>query len=112
PVHQKKWLAPPPPLVWPNGCPAGPAPLALLLGMLVQPTLHRLNNVLMLPSGDPPLLAGCAAVFDGAVLAGVGPVAAQDQSMFLVCVVVGELLAGRTNVDILPSPVTQALLSH
>ncbi len=48
------------------------APLAHLLRMLVEPALHRLENVLMLPSGDPSLLAGGAAVLDGAALAGVG----------------------------------------
>jgi hypothetical protein len=34
----------------------------------------------MFPSGDPSLLAGGATVLDGAALAGVGPVAAQDQT--------------------------------
>ena len=33
------------------------APLAHLLRMLIEPALHRINNVLMLPSGDPSLLA-------------------------------------------------------
>src|ERR1700693_6249584 len=46
------------------------APLAHLLRMLVEPALHRLENVLVLPSGDPPLLAGGAAMLDGAALAG------------------------------------------
>ena len=59
------------------------APLAHLLRMLVEPALNRLENMLMLPSGDPPLLAGGAVMLDGAALAGVGPVAAQDQSIFL-----------------------------
>jgi hypothetical protein len=35
--------------------------------MLIEPALHRINNVLMLPSGDPSLLALGAAVLDGAV---------------------------------------------
>ena len=35
-------------------------------------------------------------MLDGAALAGVGPVAAQDQSVFLGRVVIGELLTGRT----------------
>jgi len=52
------------------------APLAHFLRMLVEPALHCLENVLMLPSGDPSLLANRAAVLDGAALAGVGPVAA------------------------------------
>ena len=61
----------------------GFAPLAHLLRMLVEPALNRLENMLMLPSGDPPLFAGGAVVLDGAALAGVGPVAAQDQVHFL-----------------------------
>ena len=48
------------------------APLAHLFRMFVEPALHCIENVLMLPSGDPSLLAGGAAVLDGAALAGVG----------------------------------------
>jgi hypothetical protein len=43
--------------------------------MLVEPALHRLKNVLVLPSGDPSFLAGGATVLDGAALAGFGRVA-------------------------------------
>src|SRR4029077_5773476 len=75
------------------------APLAHLLRMLVEPALHCLENVLLLPSGDPSFLAGGAAVLDGAALAGVGPIAAQDQSIFLVRVVVGEPFTGRNNLN-------------
>src|SRR5207249_19697 len=50
---------------------------AHLLRMLVEPALHRLENVLMLPSRDPSLLAGGAALPDGANRrwsnSGVGP---------------------------------------
>ena len=54
----------------------------------------------MLPAGDAPLLAGGAALLDGAVLAGVGPVAPQNQPVFLVRIVVGEPFTGRTNVNV------------
>jgi len=47
--------------------------------------LHGFDNVLMLPSRDPSLLASGTAMFDGAVLAGIGQIAAQDQSVFLGC---------------------------
>jgi hypothetical protein len=40
------------------------APLAHLLRMLVQPSLHRVENMLMLPPGDASLLAGGAGVLD------------------------------------------------
>jgi hypothetical protein len=48
------------------------APLAHLLRMLVEPALNGFKNMLMFPSRDPSFLAGGAAVFDGATLAGVG----------------------------------------
>src|SRR5476649_1578777 len=88
------------------------APLAHLLRMLVEPALHRLENGLMFPSGDPSLLAGGATVLDGAALAGVGPVAAQGQSVFLGRVVVGEPFAGRTDVNVLPSQIAEVLLAE
>src|SRR5665648_423246 len=88
------------------------APLAHLLRMLVEPTLHRLENALMFPSGDPSLLAGGATVLDGAALAGVGPVAAQDQSVFLGRVVVGEPFAGRTDVNVLLRHIAEVLLAE
>jgi len=51
-------------------------PLTHLLWMLVEPALDRLENMFMLPSGDPTLLTGGAVVLDSAALARVGPVAA------------------------------------
>ena len=38
-------------------------------------------------------------MLDDAALAGVGPVAVQDQPIFLVRIVVGESFTGRTDVD-------------
>jgi hypothetical protein len=63
-----------------------------------EPTLHRLENVFMCPSGDPSLLGGSAAVIDGVALAGVGPVEVQDHPIFLLGIVVGEPFSGWTNV--------------
>src|SRR5262245_9176671 len=88
------------------------APLTHLFRMLVEPALHRLENVLMLPSGDSSLLAGGAAVLDRAALAGAGPVAVQDQSMFLIRVVVGEPFSGRTDIDVLLHHVAEVLLAE
>ena len=51
------------------------ASLAHLLRMLVEPTLHGFENVLMLPSGD---VADRATAFDGTGATEIGPVAAQD----------------------------------
>src|SRR5204863_5651907 len=88
------------------------ASVAHLLRMLVEPVLHRLENVLMLPSGDASLLAGGAVMLDGAILAGIGPVAAQDQSIFLVRVVVGEPFTGGTNVNVLLRHIAEVLLAE
>src|SRR5580704_3710748 len=86
------------------------AALAHLLRMLVEPALNGFENVLMFPSGDPSFLAGGASGLDCTALADVGPVAAQHQSVFLGRVVVGELLAGRTNVNVLGSHIAEVLL--
>ncbi len=49
----------------------------------------------MLPAGDPALLARGATVLDGAVLAGVGPVAALDEPLFLDRKTIDQTLTGR-----------------
>src|SRR6478609_2904636 len=88
------------------------AALAHLLRMLVEPALNGFENVLMFPSGDPSFLAGGASGLDYTALADVGPVAAQHQPVFLGRVVVGELLAGRTNVNVLVSHIAEVLLAE
>ena len=69
--------------------------------MRVEPALDGRENMLMI--SDPPLLASGAAVLDGAALPCIGPVAAQDQFILLVRVVVGEPFSGRTEVNKLAS---------
>lgn len=96
----------------PNGCSTVSRREAHLLRMFVEPALHGLENVLMFPSGDPSLLAAGASLLDGAALAGIGPVAAQEHSMFFVGVVVGEPFAGRTDVDVFLHDVAKVLLAE
>ena len=86
-------------------------PLAHFFRMLVEPPLNGLESLLMLPTRDPSLLAGGAAGFDGAALAGAGPVAMQNQPVFLVRVMMGEPFTGRTDVDIFLSHVAKVLLA-
>jgi hypothetical protein len=70
--------------------------------MLVSPaSASGFENMLMLPARDPSFLAGGAAVFDGAARAGIGPIAAQDQTVFFVGVAVGETFTCRTDIEIL-----------
>jgi hypothetical protein len=52
------------------------APLTHLFWMLVEPALHRFENMLVLPPGDASLLAAGASLLDGAALACIGPVSA------------------------------------
>src|SRR5450759_4668935 len=88
------------------------APFAHLFRMFVEPALHRLENVLMLPSGDPSFLASGAAVLDAAALAGFGRVAAQDQSIFRGGEGVGKPFTGRTDVNVIFSYITEVLLAE
>src|SRR5260370_41427355 len=88
------------------------APLTNFRRIFVEPALPGLENVLMLPSSDPSLLGGGAAVLDGAAPAGVGPVAVQAQSVFFGREGVGEPLSGRTNVNILLRHVAEVLLAE
>jgi hypothetical protein len=50
------------------------APLAHRLGVLVEPALDRLEDVLMLPSGDPALSGWRALALDRAARAGGSPI--------------------------------------
>ena len=54
---------------------AGLATGANLLWVLIKPSFDGLENVFMLPARNPPFLARRAAMFEGAVLAGIAPVA-------------------------------------
>src|SRR5207237_10361730 len=88
------------------------APLAHFLRVLVESPLNGFEKVFMLPSGDSPLLAGGAVLLDGAAPAGVGRVAAQDQSVFFGREGVGEPLSHRTNVNGLLDEVAEVVLAE
>jgi hypothetical protein len=77
------------------------APLAHGLRILVEPPLHGLKHMLVLPPRDPALHSCRAAALERAGSAGVGPVAAQCQSVFDVGVVVPQPFAGRAAIDVL-----------
>src|ERR1700686_5231812 len=80
--------------------------------ILVQARLHGIDNVLVLPPLDAALRSLRALSLQHAGAARVGPVMAQDQSIFLVREVVGELLTGRTDVNVLLSHVAKVLLAE
>src|ERR1700681_2730287 len=80
--------------------------------IFVEPRLHVFDNVLVLPPRDAALRSLRALSLQRAGMARVGPVAAQDQSIFLVREVVGELLTSRTDVNVLLSHVAEVLLAE
>jgi hypothetical protein len=86
------------------------APLMHLFGMLVDTMLDRLKNVLVLPSGNPTLLAGSTTMLDDTALAGSGPVAAHGQSVLLGREVVGEPVASWTDINVLLGHVTEGAI--
>ena len=88
------------------------APLAHLLGVLVEPPLDGLEDVFVLPAGDPALPARGAAILDGASLAGRGPVAAQGQPVLLVRVAVDQAFAGRAKIDIVCGHIDKVLFDE
>jgi hypothetical protein len=50
------------------------APLAHGLWVFVEPALHRLEDVLMVPSGDPALFGWCTLALDRAAWTSGGPI--------------------------------------
>jgi hypothetical protein len=65
-VFLRKCVDPIHDLIVPNGCSTVWRRWFIFIWMLVEPALYRLENVFMLPSGDPSLLGGGEAVLDGA----------------------------------------------
>src|SRR5271170_3464253 len=80
--------------------------------IFIEPRLHGFDNALVLPPRDAALRSFRALSLQCAGMARVGPVAAQDQSIFLVREVVGELLTGRADVNVLLSHVAEVLLAE
>src|SRR5450755_5127960 len=78
----------------------------------VQARLNSIDNILVLPPLDATLRSLRALSLQRAGAARVGPVVVKDQSIFLVHEVVGQLLTGRTNVDVLLSHVAEILLAE
>ncbi len=80
--------------------------------MFVEPLLDGLKNFFVLPARDPMLLARGALVLDGTSPANIGPVAVQGPSLFHVCIVVNQALAGRATIDIVFGQVDKVLLTN
>ena len=87
------------------------AALAHLLRVFVEPPLDSLENMFVLPAGNPALLVRGALILDRAGVAGGGPIAMQRQALFPVCEAPDEALAGGTTIDIVFSDVDKVLLA-
>ena len=87
------------------------APRAHGLRVLVEPLLHGLDDMLVLPPCDPALHCRRAAALERAGPAGVGPVAAQPQPVFDGGEVVFQPLAGGTAIDVLLWQIDKVLLA-
>ena len=73
---------------------------AHLLWVLIKPSFDGLENVFMLPARNPPFLARRAAMFEGAVLAQIAPVAPYGPPGFHIREAIDQMLAGRADIDI------------
>src|SRR5690348_8588729 len=80
------------------------APLAHGLRILVEPSLHSLEHMLVLPARDPPLHCCRAAALERTGSARVGPIAAQVQAVFDVGVIVLQPFASGAAIDVPPRP--------
>ncbi len=87
------------------------APLAHLLGMLVEPALDGLENILMLPTRDPALAARRALGLERTAQTGCRPIATQRLAVFLVRIPIGQPLAGRATIDIVLDDIDEVLLA-
>jgi hypothetical protein len=87
-------------------------PLTHRLRVLVETTLHRLDDMLVLPSRDPALLARGALILDSAGPARVRPIATQLLSVLNGREVVFEMLAGGAAVDVLFGQIDEVLLAE
>src|ERR1700752_5485020 len=66
----------------------------------VEALLHSLEQMLVLPSCNPPLWPGCALRFEGTILTGCGPVAPQHLAVFFVCIAIRQPLPSRTAIGV------------
>src|SRR5262252_6636178 len=88
------------------------ATLTHRLRVLVEALLYRLHHMLVLPSRDPSLLAGGAAVLKRATAARIRPIAPQLLPVLLSRVAVAQLFARRAAVHILFAEIDEVLLAE
>src|SRR3974390_2569916 len=82
------------------------------LRVLVEAPLDGLQNVLVLPARNPPLLAGRAARLERTMLARLSPHTPELLPIPPVRGVVLQLLASRTAIDIFGAKIDKVLLAE
>src|SRR6201993_3249798 len=78
----------------------------------VEALLHSLEQMLVLPSCNPPLWPGCALRFEGTILTGCGPVAPQHLAVFFVCIAIRQSLPGWTAIGVFLRQMGKILLTE
>src|SRR5258705_6579965 len=78
------------------------ATLAHGLWVCIKALLHSLEQMLMLPSGNPPLWPGRALRFERTILTGCGPVAPQHLAVFFVGIAIRQSLLSWTAIGVVP----------
>lgn len=82
------------------------------VGHALEPCLHGLDHVFMLPPLDPPLLAGRASLLDRASAAMTGPVGMEPQALFDRGKAAGKRLTCRAAIAVCGRLVAEILLAE
>jgi hypothetical protein len=88
------------------------ATLAHGLWVCIKALLHSLEQMLMLPSRNPPLWPGRALRFERTILTGRGPVTPQHLAVFFVCITIRQSLPSWTAIGVIPWQIRKVLLAE
>src|SRR5262245_20456441 len=88
------------------------APYTHLLWMLIETPLHRLDDVLVLPSRHAALGTGRTLRLERALRTCAGPVVLQVLAVLLTRIAIDQPLIGRAAVDILLRQIDEVLLAE
>ena len=86
--------------------------LAHGLWICIKALLHSFEQMLLLPSWNPPLWRCRALGLERTVLTGCGPVAPYLLAIFLACEAIWQLLPGRTAIGVFLRQIDKVLLAE
>src|ERR1700741_14823 len=75
----------------------------------IKPVLHSLEQMLMLPSCNPPLWPCRALRFERTILTGGGPVTTQHLAVFFVCIAIRQSLPSWATIGVLIWQISKVL---